>query len=59
MDGLWIGRSFIVKVQKNFWNPMQKTRYENLFPLPRNRKGENILLSFDVNDHVYSKSKSF
>jgi len=25
----------------------------------RNLKNENVLLVYDVNDHVYSKSKSF
>jgi len=38
---------------------LQKVSPENSLPLPRNRqKTEMISISYDVNDHVYSKSKS-
>jgi len=32
-----------------------KNSCENSSPLPRNRKKWKISLSYDVNDHVYSK----
>jgi len=38
---------------------MQKFSPEYALPLPRNcQKTEMISLSYDVNDHIYSKSKS-
>jgi len=40
-------------------NTMQKISPENSVTLPRIRqKTEIVSLSYDVNDHVYSKSKS-
>jgi len=54
-----IERNFIVKVGKISLNTMQTILPENAVPLPQNRqKSEMNSLSYDVNDHVYSKSKS-
>jgi len=48
-----------VKYAKKFLNPIQKISPKNSLSLPRNRLiTEMVSLSYDVNDHVYSKSKS-
>jgi len=53
-----IGRNFIAKLEK-FFNTMQKIPLEISLPLSRNcQKTEMISHGYDVNDHVYSKSKS-
>jgi len=54
-----IGKNCIGKKQKSFLNTMQNISPVNSLPLPRNRQNvEMISLSYDVNDYVYSKSKS-
>jgi len=54
-----IGSNFIIKNAKVFLNTMRKVSPENFLPLPRHRKKRKwISLDYDVNDHVYSKSKS-
>jgi len=53
-----IGRNSVEKIQK-ILNAMQKTLPENSLTLPRNRQNtEMISFSYDVNDHVYAKSKT-
>jgi len=41
-----------------FFNTTQKIPHESFLPLPRNRQENEIIVISDVNDHVYSKSKS-
>jgi len=58
--GSMIGRNFIVKDTEIFLNIAQKFRlHKNSLPLTWNRqKTEMTSLSYDVNDNIYSKSKS-
>jgi len=57
-----IGRNVIVKIAKYFLNTTKKIHNaENPLPLPlpsNRQKNERISLTYSVNDHVYSKSKS-
>jgi len=54
-----IVRNSIVKIWKHFSGRNAKISVENSLAIPRNRqKNVNILLSYDVNNHIYSKSKS-
>jgi len=55
--GLWLVQ-FYCKNTENFLNAMQKVSPENSIALPRNRKKNGrVSLTYDVNEHVYSKSK--
>jgi len=52
------GRSFTAKNAKKISEHNAKNFARNSLPLPRNRqKTKLISLSYDVNDHVYSKLK--
>jgi len=54
-----IARNYIVKISEKLPEPNAKNSSENSISWPRYRKRtENISLSYDVNDHVYSKPKS-
>jgi len=54
-----IGRNSNLKIRKIFLNSIRKISPENSLLLPRNRqKTEMISLSYNVNGHVCSKSKS-
>jgi len=51
--------TLLQKNRKNFLNTMKNNFLENSLPLLRNRKKEeNIPLTYDVSDHIYSKTKS-
>jgi len=50
-----ISRSFIVKIAENF---SEKNFSWKFLTVTNRKKIEIISLSYDVNDHVYSKSKS-
>jgi len=53
-----IGKNLIVKNSEKFSESNAKTCPENSIPLPRNRKKYLLSYKYDVNDHVYFKSKS-
>jgi len=53
---LYIEKFYCKKCGKFYLNRTQKISPEN--PLPRYRQKTKISLSYDVSDHVYSKSKS-
>jgi len=51
--------NFIVKISEKFFERNAKNSPENSLTLSRNRKStKRISLSYDINDHVYLKSKS-
>jgi len=50
------GRNSIVKSSQFISEHNAKISPKNFIPLPRNSK-KRISLSYDVNDHVYSKLK--
>jgi len=53
-------RNVTVKSSKKIFEQKAKISPENFLLLTRNRqKTEMISLTYDVNDHVYSKSNSF
>jgi len=52
-----VGTLILNKMRKSFLNAMLKHSPENSLLLPRNRKKRKDF-SYDVNDHVYSKSKN-
>jgi len=49
---------FYSENRKKILSTIQKFSPENFLPLPINPKNEMISLGYDVNDHVYFKSKS-
>jgi len=55
-----IDRNFIGKNAEIFSEHHEKYSSKSSIPLPKNckEKNENILLSYDVNDHVYSNQIS-